>query len=271
MPSEENRPVSRTPWWNPALRAAATAAPVIVFTAIFILFSQYRISPNAAVEASVANPLGLVTSNFVYDGAINIENITASSAFLLVVCLYYPKDLRIFMAYVLPFSAVAGGGLAELTAISSPYLGPNLCAQSCSFYGMSAIASAMIGFTFAAFFISFGLIIVQQAKGKISIGQNTIPFPRTSLRSGAVLASAFAVYVILLLVFSGLIVFPTSPTGNPGGNSSAPPPPPAILTQSPPVALVHSASITYGFLLCLTTFVFVNRRYHILAAETGRG
>jgi hypothetical protein len=29
--------------------------------------------------------------------------------------------------------------------------------------------------------------------------------------------------------------------------------------------LVHSASLVYGFLLCLATFVQVNRRYHIFA------
>jgi hypothetical protein len=250
--------------WDLVLHAAVISAPVIVFTSIIVWFSQNRISPNPTVEASAANPLGLLTSNFVYDGSINIENIVASSVFLLIVCLYYPKQLRIFMVYLLPFIAVAAGALAEFTAISSPYVSLPLCAQSCSFYGMSGVASATVGFTFASFLIAFGLIILQRMKGRLSIKQSTLLTGRIGLTSQVILVSAFVVYLVLLLVFSGVIALPSSPSST-SSSSSSPPPPPAILTQAPPVLLVHSASLVYGFLLCLATFVQVNRRYHIFA------
>jgi hypothetical protein len=246
------------------VHAVVISAPLIAFTSIVFWFSQYRISPNPAVEASAANPLGLLTSNFVYDGSINVENIVLSSVFLLVVCLYYPRELRIFMVYFLPIIAVAAGGLAELTAISSPYVSLPVCAQSCSFYGMSAVASAMVGFTVASFFVCFGLIIVQQTTGKLAIRRSDIFPDRAGLRGQAILVSAFAVYVVLLLFFSGVISLPNPPSGNqsPGGSS----PPPAIFTQTAPVALVHTASIAYGFLLCLATFALVNRRYHVFVS-----
>ncbi|MDA4135542.1 MAG: hypothetical protein OK449_00910 [Thaumarchaeota archaeon] len=250
------------------LHAAVISAPLIFFTSIVFLFSEYRISPNPAVEASAANPLGLLTSNFVYDGSINVENIVLSSVFLLVVCLYYPRELRIFMVYFVPIVAVAAGGLAELTAISSPYVSIHVCAQSCSFYGMSAVASAMVGFTVASFFICFGLIVVQRTTGRPVIRKSDIFTERTGLRGQAILVSAFVVYVVLLLFFSGAIALPSAPSGHqsPGGSS----PPPAIFTQTAPVALVHTASITYGFLLCLATFALVNRRYHVFVSPAGQ-
>jgi hypothetical protein len=263
-PNEDGHPSPRASRnWDLVLHAAIISAPVIVFTSIIVWFSQNRISPNPTVEASAANPLGLLTSNFVYDGSINIENIAISSVFLLIVCLYYPKQLRIFMVYLLPFIAVAAGALAEFTAISSPYVSSPLCAQSCSFYGMSGVASATVGFTFASFLIAFGLVILQRMKGRLSIKQSTLLTGRTGLTSQVILVSAFVVYLVLLLVFSGVIALPSSPSSS--SSSSSPPPPPAILTQAPPVLLVHSASLVYGFLLCLATFVQVNRRYHIFA------
>jgi hypothetical protein len=251
------------------LRALVISAPLIVFTSIVFLFSEYRISPNPAVEASAANPLGLLTSNFVYDGSINVENIVLSSVFLLVVCLYYPRELRIFMVYFVPIIAVVAGGLAEFTAISSPYVSLHVCAQSCSFYGMSAVASAMVGFTVASFFVCFGLIVVQRTTGKPTIRRSDTFPDRTGLRGQAILVSAFVVYVVLLLFFSGVIALPSPPSGHqsPGGSSS---PPPAIFTQTAPVALVHTASIAYGFLLCLATFALVNRRYHIFVSPARR-
>jgi len=174
-PNEDGHPSPRASRnWDLVLHAAIISAPVIVFTSIIVWFSQNRISPNPTVEASAANPLGLLTSNFVYDGSINIENIAISSVFLLIVCLYYPKQLRIFMVYLLPFIAVAAGALAEFTAISSPYVSSPLCAQSCSFYGMSGVASATVGFTFASFLIAFGLVILQRMKGRLSIKQSTL-------------------------------------------------------------------------------------------------
>ena len=255
--------------WNLVRQAALISAPLIVFSSIIFWFSRNPISPSPTVEGSVANPLGLITSNFVYDGWANIENIILASVFLLIVCLYYPKKLRIFLVYPLPFLAVASGGLAMLTAISSPYVSLPFCALSCSFYGMSGIASAMVGFTFASFFISFGLIIIQDAKRGPAIKQNIMVRGRTGLRSQAILASAFVVYVLLLLLFAGVITLPSSPSGNqPSGNSSGttPPPPPPIFTQTRPTLLVHSASLVYGFLLCLATFFLVNRRYHIFVS-----
>jgi hypothetical protein len=243
---------------------AIIAAPLFIFSAIMFWFSQYRIIPDPTVEASVANPVGLFTSNFVYDGSINIENILSSSVFLLVVCLYYPRPLRVFLVYFLPFAAVVAGGLAELTAISSPYVSLPFCSKSCSFYGMSGIASAMIGFTFAGFAISFALIIVRRAGG---FNRRDFLLPEGSRRrSIVVLISSFVLYLLLLLFFSGVIALPRgSSTAPGGGSSSGPPPPPAIFTQPPPVALVHSASLVYGFVLCITTFILVNRRYHLFS------
>jgi len=220
------------------------------------------------VEASAANPLGLLTSNFVYDGSINVENIILSSAFLLVVCLFYPSRLRIFLVYLLPLVALAAGGLAEFTAISSPYLSLPLCAQSCSFYGMSAVASAAVGFTSATFLVAFGLIAVQKVRERTPGRGFAASLRWTGLRSEAVLSSAFVAYLVLLLLFSGVIALPGAPSS--AGSSSSPPSPPAILTQTPPVMLVHSASLVYGFLLCLATFMQVNRRYHVFASDTQR-
>ncbi|MDA4114087.1 MAG: hypothetical protein OK474_08580 [Thaumarchaeota archaeon] len=255
---------------NLVSQAVLISAPLIVFASIIFWFSRNPISPNPTVEGSAANPIGLITSNFVYDGWTNIENIVLSSVFLLIVCLYYPRKLRIFMVYPLPFLAVASGGLAMLTAISSPYARLAFCATSCSFYGMSGIASAMVGFTFAGFFISFGLIIIQERKGGgPAIKQSVMLRGRTGLRSQAILASAFVAYVLLLLLFAGVIALPgPSPGNQPQGNSSqgTTTPPPPIFTQTPPTLLVHSASLTYGFLLCLATFFLVNRRYHIFVS-----
>jgi hypothetical protein len=251
--------------WTALLHTSVILAPVIIFTSLFIWFSENRISPNPAVEASAANPVGLLTSNFVYDGSINVENIIASSIFLLIICLYYPRELRLSMVYLLPVVAVVAGALAELTAISSPYVSLPLCNQSCSFYGMSGVASAMVGFTFASFFISFGLVILQGMNRKFAIQGSTLIQKTTGL-SQAILVSSFATYVVLLLIFSGLIRLPTHPSAHPGQGNSTSIPPPAILTQTPPVALVHSASLVYGFLLCLAAFVLLNRRYHILVS-----
>jgi hypothetical protein len=258
--------------WNLVFQAALISAPLIVFAAIIFWFSRNPISPNPAVEGSVANPVGLITSNFVYDGWTNIENIVLASVFLLIVCLYYPRKLRIFMVYPLPFLAVASGGLAMLTAISSPYVRLPFCAPSCSFYGMSGIASAMVGFTFASFFISFGLIIIQETKGRRAIKQSIMLRGRTGLRSQAILASAFVAYVLLLLLFAGVIALPSPSPGNqpPGNSSQGTTPPPPIFTQTRPTLLVHSASLAYGFLLCLATFFLVNRRYHIFVSPVPR-
>jgi hypothetical protein len=253
--------------WNLALQIALISAPLIVFASIIFWFSRNPISPDPAVEASVANPVGLITSNFVYDGWTNLENIILASVFLLVVCLFYPKKLRIFMVYPLPFLAVAAGGLAMLTAISSPYVSLPFCAPSCSFYGMSGVASAMVGFTFASFFISFALLSVREAKGGPAAGPGIKERWNVRSRKRAILASALVVYVLLLLLFAGVIDLPSSSSGShASGNSSqgtTPPPPPPIFTQSRPTLLVHSASLVYGFLLCLATFFLVNRRYHI--------
>jgi hypothetical protein len=254
---------------NLALQAALISAPLVVFASIIFWFSRNPISPDPAVEASAANPAGLITSNFVYDGWTNLENIVLASVFLLVVCLFfYPKRLRVFMVYPVPFLAVAAGGLAMLTAISSPYVSLPFCAPSCSFYGMSGVASAMVGFTFASFFISFGLLSVQGTGEGQATGRSVVVSRRNRSRRQAILASALVAYVLLLLLFAGVIALPRSPSGShASGNSSQgttpPPPPPPIFTQSRPTLLVHSASLVYGFLLCLATFFLVNRRYHI--------
>jgi hypothetical protein len=264
---DEAGPISGSRERDRVFQAAIISAPLVVFASILFWFSRNPISPDTTVEGSAANPLGLITSNFVYDGWVNIENIVLASVFLLIVCLYYPRKLRIFMVYSLPFLAVASGGLAMLTAISSPYVRLPFCAPSCSFYGMSGIASAMVGFTFASFIISFGLIVIQETKGGSAIRKNIMLRGRTGLRSQAILASAFVIYVLLLLLFAGVIALPGPPSGNhPPGNSSQGTTPPPIFTQTRPTLLVHSASLAYGFLLCLATFFLVNRRYHIFVS-----
>jgi hypothetical protein len=263
--SEEGPPSKSSRNWELVLHAAVIYAPVIIFASIIIWFSQNRISPNPAVEASATNPLGLLTSNFVYDGSTNIENIVLSSVSLLIISFYLPKKLRVFMVCLLPFIAVAAGGLAELTAIASAYLSLPLCARSCSFYGMSAVSNAMVGFTFAGFFISFRLIILQRRKRELAIKRTTWSRGGIRLPSQAILASAFVIYVLLLLLFVGVIAIPSSPSSS-SPSSSSTPSPPTIFTQTPPVALVHSASLAYGFLFCFATFVLVNRRYHVFVS-----
>jgi hypothetical protein len=260
--------LSRSSWYqrDALWQTAVVAAPIVAFTLIILWFSRNPISPGPAVEASITNPAGFITSNFVYDGSINIENIVASSAFVLLVCAYYPRDLRFFFACLLPFAAVGAGALAELTTVSTTYVNLPFCSGSCSFYGMSGVASGMIGFAVASFLIALGIFVLQ-LRGTLAVKNEGAIFGngRTGL---AVLLSMFAVYVVLLLFFSGLITLPAAISGShpPGGVSSGPPP--AILTQTPPVALVHSASLVYGFLLCLAVFVRVNRRYHILVLPT---
>lgn len=258
--------LSRRSWYErlDLPHAVAVSAPVVVFVTVILWFALNPISPGPAVEASAANPTGLLTSNFVYDGSINIENILASSVFLLVVFLYYPRDFRFFLACLLPVVAVGAGALAEFTAISSSYVSLPFCSKSCSFYGMSGVASGMIGFAVASFLIALGLMVLQ-GRGRLS-ARNWDSRLERGWRGPVVLLSTFVGYVALLLFFSGLIAFPSpaSVSGHQGGGGVSSPPP-AILTQTPPVALVHSASLVYGFLLCLAVFMRVNQRYHIVS------
>lgn len=249
--------------------AAVVAAPVLAFTLVILWFWYSPISPGPAVEASSGNPAGFLTSNFVYDGYINVENIVASSAFVLLVCAYYPRGLRFFLACLLPFAAVGAGALAELTTVSTSYIDLPFCSGACSFYGMSGIASGTIGFAVASFLIALGIFVLR-GRGRLVVksGDGIFANGRTGL---VVLISAFVAYLVLLLVFSGLIALPAATSGgHPSGGVAPSPPPPAILTQTPPVALVHSASLVYGFLLCLAVLARVNRRYHILVLP-GRG
>jgi len=244
---------------------AIFSAPTAAFAAIIAWFSQNPISPNPSVEASAGNLVGLLTSNFVYDGQINIENIAASSVFLVLACLYFPRRIRLYLLYLVPFVSVGAGALAELTAISSPYANLPWCTKSCSFYGMSGVASAMIGFTFASFVLAFAFGIFRGKNGQ-SAPLNRARI-KTVLRGQTILLAAFAIYVLLLLVFSGLIALPSVPSSA----STSGPSPPAILTQTPPVLLVHSASLFYGFLLCLATFVQLNRRYRVFGSRPRQG
>ncbi len=236
---------------------ALVSLPVVTFTLVIIWFSENKITPTPTVEASAANPIGLLISNFVYDGSINFENIVTSCMFLLIVFLYLPKMLRTFSAFLLPFVAVAAGGIAELTVI---YAGPSICSKYCSFYGMSGVSSAIIGFTVANFAISLAYIILQRTEnitGKQKASANS-----TQFRSQIFLSLAFVIYLVLLLIFAGVIALPAA--HNPSSSGTTVPPPPAIFTQTPPVALVHATSLAYGFLLAMSIFVVVNRRYHIL-------
>lgn len=238
----------------------------MLFVGVILWYAVNRISPGPDVEASLANPAGLLTSNFVYDGWVNIENILASSLFLLGIFLYYPRGLRFFLACLYPLAALGAGALAEFTAISSPYVSLPFCSKSCSFYGMSGMASGTIGFAVASFLIALGLILLQR-RGTWSATELDSKLGMRN-RGPIGLLSIFLAYMLLLLLFSGLVALASSGSvsGHQGvGGVGVPSPPPAILTQTPPVALVHSASLVYGFLLFLVVFIRVNQRYHIMA------
>ena len=242
--------------------AALLVVPTVSFVSVILWFTQNPISPSASVEASVANPLGFLSSNFVYDGFINIENIVTSSVFLLIVSAFYPRTIRIVVVYLLPIVALGAGILAEITAVSSPLVNLHFCTAPCSFYGMSGVASGTIGFTVACFLISFGIIIARKWRGprKSDLGLGGIVVPRNQ----AILVFGFIVYLVFLLLFSGVLAYPVQVAvhASQGGSSGAPPPP-AILVQTPPVAFVHSASLVYGFLLCASILVRVGRRYRV--------
>jgi hypothetical protein len=251
------------------LHAALVCLPVVAFTLFMVLLSLDRIAPSAAVEGSSANPVGILTSNFVYDGSVNVLNIVTSSAFLLVVFLYYPRALRTLSAYLLPLVAVAAGGFAELTAISTVYATPRICGVSCSFYGMSGVSNAVIGFTVASFLTCFGLMVLQR-RGRLISRQST-RLRASRLRNQIGLIGVFVLYIALLLAFAGVIALPMAGTPSQGSGTAGPPPPRAIFTQAPPTAFVHSASLTYGFLLCVGAVFLVNRRYQLFVPPEDRG
>jgi hypothetical protein len=250
-----------SPSGSDLFHAAIVCLPVVAFTLLMVLLSLDRIAPSAAVEGSSANPVGILTSNFVYDGSVNVMNIVTSSAFLLVVFLYYPRTLRTLAAYLLPLVAVAAGGFAELTAISTVYATPRICGVSCSFYGMSGVSNAVIGFTVASFLTCFGLMLLHR-RGRLTPAKGS-PLRASRSRNQLGLMVAFVLYLALLLVFAGVIALPTSGTPSQGSGTTGPPPPPAIFTQAPPTAFVHSASLTYGFLLCVGAVYLVGRRYEV--------
>lgn len=265
--------MSRIGWLgrNKPFDATFVVLPVAIFSSVIIWFSQNPINPSPAVEASLANPVGLLISNFVYDGVINIENVVTSSVFLLVACLYYPKELRIVVAYLLPIVAIAAGGLAELTAISASYTSLRVCGVECSFYGMSGVASAAVGFTTACFFIAFAMVILRNM-GLLTFRDGSNSPRLTSARGRTVLVYSFIAYVLLLLFFSGLLTFPVAVISHQTSGGDFPgPSPPAVLIQTPPVAFVHSASLLYGFLFCVAAFIYVNRRYRLLTVGRRMG
>jgi hypothetical protein len=240
--------------------------PLAVFSSVFLWLSENPIDPNSAVEASLTNPIGLLTSNFVYDGFINVENLVTSSVFLLIVCLYYPRGLRNLIVYLLPLVAVGAGSLAELTAISSPYTDLQICGRSCSFYGMSGVASAAIGFTSACFLVSFVVIAMRRKRSSVITAESSPSRLGDSRGQTLLLVCSFVVYVALLLLFSGLLTFPVSSISHQGGGGT--PATPAILVETPPVAFVHSASIVYGFLLFLSIFIRTNRRFRLSFSQS---
>jgi len=244
------------------LKAIVLICPLVLFLSAVLWFSHNPVSPTPANEASLANPLGFLTSNFVYDGIVNIENILTSSGFLLLVCIFYPRNFRILAVWLLPLVALGAGALAEFTAISTHYTSLGICTIPCSFYGMSAIASGTIGFTVACFLIWFGL----EWFGRDRSFQSDAA-PNAQLRRNQVIVIvAFVSYILLLLLFSGilglLILTPTHPQTS-TGTSVVSPPPPAVLTEPAPTAFVHSAGLVYGLLFCISLFFQVNRHYHI--------
>ena len=93
------------------------------------------------------------------------------------------------------------------------------------------------------------------------------PLRTDRLRNQAGLALALVVYLFLLLVFAGVIPLPTTSGQAQGSGTTGPSPPPAIFTQTPPVAFVHSASLTYGFLFSVALVFLVNRRYRVFVSD----
>lgn len=235
------------------LGAALVVAPLIAFAAAFFWFSKYQISQNPTVNASASNPLGFLLSNFVYDGFINIENLIISCLFLAIIFLYYPRYLRITSALFMPLAAISSGVVAELAAIS-------LCVESCSFYGMSGVAGGIIGFTFANFSISFGLLFLHK-DGKIG-SQFRAPLLGNRLANKLMLVSSFIAYILLLLIFSGFFEIRS------GGSSNQFPVtvqiPETIAASPQSVQIGHTTGIVFGFAFFLALFFWTSYRAKLL-------
>ena len=112
--------------------------------------------------------------------------------------------------------------------------------------------------------------MVLEGRRRLASSQGT-PLKAGRRRNQMALAGAFVLYILLLLVFAGVIALPTAGSPGQGSEIGGPPPPPAIFTQAPPTALVHSASLTYGFLLFLGAVFLVNRRYGVFVPRWGPG
>jgi len=247
------------------LHVTLTSLPIVALNLTMVWFTVHRISPSPSVEGSSSNLFGLITSNFVYDGLGNVENLVTSSGFLLFVFLYYPAMLRILSAFLISFAAVAIGVFAELTTVSTVYFTPRICGGACTFYGMSAVSNAVVGFTLASFITCFFLMALQVRVRPRST--QIAPALMTRYRDKIVLISVFVLYLALLLLYAGLIGLPASSGHVVSGAGGVSPSPPAILTQSPPEWLVHTTSLSYGFAMFAAIFVVVNGRYRFFVTK----
>ena len=226
------------------LASVLVYVPLLLFDILFIWLSENPISPNPGLEASARNLSGLLYSNFVYDGITNTDFIVIGSAFLVIVLLYCPRRLRTFVALLLPFVAIAAAGLSEGISILSPFSKPPWCIENCPFYGMSGVASASVGYTFASFFVALVVMFAIKA-AKVKSEQET-PVELGRFRNQLALSTLFIVYLTLfLLYFLG-----------------------AFTGQTPAVIIVHYVSFATGLLISPIIWVLVNHHYSLFVFVT---
>lgn len=229
------------------VEAILVLSPSLGVVLVFIWFSIHKISEGASINASFANPIGFLISNFVYDGLTNTENIALSCAFLLAVFLFCPTFLRIRSALILPVIAVASGVTAELAAAFT-------CGNACSFYGMSGVTGGVIGFTFANFSIMLGLVFTARRGRKVYNSRN---FGKDMLPRFSVPILLVAYVVLLFLVSGFFAVHPTS-SNNPFPITIQVPV--SITGESQPVQVGHITGLAFGFSLCLVSLLYFFKR-----------
>ena len=228
--------------------AAPVLSPILGLVLVFIWFSIHTIPEGENINASLANPIGFLISNFVYDGLTNIENIVLSCAFLLAIFLFCPTFLRIRSAIFLPAIAVTSGAIAELAAAVT-------CGNACSFYGMSGVAGGIIGFTFANFSIILELMFSTRHEKKVHNNFTKDKLPRFSV---PVLLVA---YILLLFLVSGFFAIHPTSTNNPFPITIQVPV--SIAGESQSVQVGHFTGLAFGFSLCLALLLYyVKRRPH---------
>lgn len=239
-------------WSNDLVEAGLILTPVVGVALIFIWYSIHTIAQGTTVNASIANPIGFIIANFVYDGLVNIENIVLSCAFLFVLFLFCPTFLRIRTALLFPAIAVASGVIAMLAATFT-------CGTACSFYGMSGVAGGVVGFTFANFCVVIGLAFFRTNARSAHIRRYSDAEDKLPRYSVFVLLVS---YIILLLVISGFFAIHPTSTSNPFPIIVQIPI--SIASESQSVQVGHSTGISFGFSLSLVILLsLLKRRPHL--------